>query len=212
MILFTRRARLAPGNSRDAMSWAIAQNERVHRITGLDAHLFATTFSPGVGGIVWAVFVPDLTTLEGASDKLAVDDEFVAASDEAARYLAGGADDTLAQVLHGEPQAGRSNEYVVSIRTVCAAGSLVRGIELGIEIADRATAISGVPTMFSLETTGTYGAVRWTSGYHDAADMERAELAVNSDPDFLAFVDEGAKGVYADSPTATTQTILRRMA
>ena len=67
MYLFSRRARLAPGNTHDSMAWATSITEKVNQIVSLNTGLFAQTFSPEVGTLVWSTFVPDLATLEPAT-------------------------------------------------------------------------------------------------------------------------------------------------
>src|ERR1700760_1812471 len=98
MYLFSRRARLASGNTRASMTWATAITEKVNQITSLNVGLYAQVFSPGLGTLAWSPFVPDLATLEAADDKLLVDDGYVSMLDEGAKYDAGGADDALVQI------------------------------------------------------------------------------------------------------------------
>src|SRR5436190_19102365 len=81
MYLFSRRARLSPGNTREAMAWATAITEKVNQISGLPVSLFTQVFSPGVGTLVWSTFVPDLATLEAATDKLNTDDGYISMGD-----------------------------------------------------------------------------------------------------------------------------------
>ena len=212
MYLFTRRVRLAPGHSREALAWAIDQTERVNRITGINAAAYTLMFSPEVGTVAWSAFVPDLTALEEAADKLAVDDEFVAASDHGAAFIVGGARDTLGMVMHGEPNPNRTVEYVSVVRAVCAGGKLARGLELGARIATEAERISGVPTLFVSGRTGAYGEVAWASGHTDIRSMEAAEQALNADPGFLDLIDREAAGVYNDDPATTEQVVYRHIA
>ena len=212
MYLFTRRVRLAPGHSRKALAWAIDQTERVNRITGINVSAYTTMFSPEVGTITWSAFVPDLTALEEASDKLAVDDEFVTATDQGAALILGGAHDTLGMVVHGEPDPGRTVEYATVARTVCAAGKLGRGLELGATIASEVERITGVPTLFVAGTTGPYGGVAWISGHADIASMEAAEQALTADPGWLELIDGTAAGVYSDEAGGTEQVVYRHIA
>src|SRR5690242_10076713 len=86
MYLFSRQAQLAPGNTRAAMTWATGITEKVNQITGLEVSLFSLTFSPRVGTLAWSTFVPDLPTLEVATDKLLVDDGYVSMVDAGAKY------------------------------------------------------------------------------------------------------------------------------
>jgi hypothetical protein len=212
MYLFTRRARLAPGNTRAAMTWATGVTEKVNQITGLNVGLYAQTFSPEVGSLSWSTFIPDLPTLESATDKLLVDDAYVSMVDDGAKFAQGGADDALLQILYGAPDPSRQIEYATTVQSVCANGNLARGMELGVEIAQRAEKISGIPTLFATGVTGIYGAVGWISGYADVTEMEAAQAKLAADTKFGEFIDKSVRGVYAEQPAETQQLIYRRIA
>jgi hypothetical protein len=212
MYLFSRQIRFGPGSTREQMEWALAQTERVNQITGLQVGLFMQVYSSEVGRVGWSTFVPDLATLEAAGDKLQADDSFVAATDKGAAMTVGGADDTLAQVIYGEPDPNRQIEYVTVVRTVCATGSVGRGMEAGVELAQRAEKIMSTPVIFVADVTGSYGGVGWVSGYENVQAMEAAQQALAGDQEWAKLVDTSTKGVYADEPSATTQLIYRRLA
>jgi hypothetical protein len=211
MYLFSRRARIAPGNTQAAMTWAIGITEKVTQITGLNVSLFTPIFSPEVGTLSWSAFVPDLATLEAATDKLAVDDGYISMVDAGAKFGEGGADDALLQIVYGEPNPNRKVEYVTSVQTVCANGSVARGIELGVEIAQKADKIIGSPGMFATAATGSYGSVGWLNGYADVKELESAQQKLAADTKFAEFIDKSVRGVYTDQPTASRQVILRRI-
>ncbi len=211
MYLFSRRARLAPGNTRDAMSWATSITEKVNQIVSLNTSLFTQTYSPEVGTLVWSTFVPDLATLESATDKLLVDDGYVAMVDAGAKFAQGSIDDTLLQIVSGDPDPNRQVEYATTIQTVCASGSLTKGIELGVEIAQRAEKVIGSPVMFTTSATGPYGAVAWITGYADVNALEAANQALAADTKFGEFVDKSVRGVYAEDPAATESLMYRRI-
>ena len=212
MYLFSRRARLAPGNTRASMTWATGITEKVNQITGLNIGLFGVVFSPELGTLAWSTFVPDLTTLEAANDKLLVDDGYLSMVDDGAKFGTGGADDALVQIVHGEVDPNRQVNYATIVQTTCANGNAMRGVEVGIDIAQQAEKILGTPVLFGTSATGNYGQVGWFSGYADVASMERAQLALASDTKFGEFVDKSVVGVYTDDPTQTQQTIWRRLA
>jgi hypothetical protein len=212
MYLFSRRVRFGTGQTRAAMEWALGQTEKVNKITGLQVSLYMQVYSPEVGSIGWTTFVPDLATLEAAGDKLNVDDDFVSATDKGASLIVGGADDTLSQVIYGQPDPSRSIEYVTAVRSVCATGNLARGMELGVEIAQRAEKITGTPTLFLADVTGTYGGVGWVSGHENVQALEAAQQKLASDPSWAQYLDKEVKGTYTDEPSATTQLVYRRLA
>ena len=213
MYLFSRRARLAPGNTRESMTWATGITEKVNQITGLNVGLFGLTFSPEVGSLAWSTFVPDLATLEAANDKLLVDDGYISMIDAGAKFASGaGADDSLFQLVYGEPDASRPIEYVTTVQTVCTSGSVIKGIEIGVEIAQRAEKALGVPVLFATGATGMYGAVGWFSGYESIAAMERAQQQLSEDTEFGKFVDKSVRGVYTDDPAESQQLVWRHLA
>ncbi|MCU1464520.1 MAG: hypothetical protein JWM72_448 [Actinomycetia bacterium] len=211
MYLFSRRARLAPGNTRAAMAWATDITEKASQVGGLPLSLYAQVFSPMVGTIVWSTFVPDLAALEAATDKLNADDGFISQSDAGTKFVLADEDDSLLQVVYGEPDANRPVEYVGTVQSVCATGNLTKGLELGVEIAQRAEKTAGIPTMFVAGTTGAYGMVGWVSGYADIKEFETAQQKLAADTKFGEFVDKSVRGVYSEEPAATSQLMYRRI-
>lgn len=212
MYLFARRARLANGHLRDSTAWAVAITEKVNQITELNVGLWTSVFSPGLGELVWATFVTDLAILETAEAKLLVDDSYVALVDKGAAFsTTEGADDTLSQLVHGDIDPNREIQYVAVIETTVASGKVGRGMELGVEIAQRAEKVTGLPTAFLADTTGNYGGVRWITGYETVEQLQAAELAISGDVKFTEFVDKEVAGVYLAGPSVTTQRIARRI-
>lgn len=212
MYLFSRGVTLAPGRNRESIAWAVAQTEKVNKITGLQVGLFMQVWSPAVGALRWSTFVSDLATLQAAGDKLNSDDSFVSATDKGAAFTIGGADDMLAQVVHGEPDPARQVEYVSAVRAVCATGSIARGMDVGIELAKRAEKITGAPSLFTADVTGSYGGVGWVSGYANVQALEASQQALAADGSWVAYLDKEVRGVYAEEPSLTTQSIYRRVA
>lgn len=210
MYLFTRRATLAGGRSRDTYEWSLDITERVHRLTGLDVSLYSQVFCAGVGTTVWSTFVPDLQTLEAGFDKLGVDDGFLEASDKGAAFVKGNIDDSLHQVIYGQPDPTRQVEYVGVVRAVCASGQLARGMEIAVEVAQRAEKLTGHPTLAVADSTGSYGGVGWITPYGNIRDLEAGGQAL-ADPSFVEFLDTNVSAVYLPDPNITAQTIYRRI-
>ncbi len=210
MYLFSRQGRISGGHTREALEWAVGITELANQITGLGVSLYSQVYSPAFGTMVWSCFVPDLATLEAGGDKLLADDAFVAADDKGASLTDGGYDDALFQVLYGEPDPNRP-EYVTAVRAVCRNGKLARGLEIGVEAAQRAEKLTGTRGMFLMETTGDYGAVEWVQGHTDVKAMEAAQAALATDPSWLAYIDKEVADCYVEAPGATTQLIYRHM-
>jgi hypothetical protein len=211
MYLFTRRTRLARGHGRAGLEWAHTMTELANQNTGLDVRLWATVFSEGAGTVSWSAFAPDLTTLETGGDKLEVDNVYQAEIDMGAALTEGGLDDSLVEVIHGEPNPQLVPEYVSSVQSACLPGQFGVGFAAAIEIAEKAEAITGHTTLVVRNVTGPYAGVGWLSGSPDIATLEADAQALNADPSWVPFIDERAT-VFDANPAATAATIHRRLA
>ena len=210
--LFSRQARLGPGNIADAMGWATRITEKVNAVTELDVSLWSTVFSPALGTLSWVAIVEDLAQLEAADGKLMVDGAYLDLLDEGAKYSNGQlADDSLVNLIYMDPGAADSNPtYVSVVDAVLTPGAYVRGIELGVEIAQRASKISGQPVSFGAAQTGVYGGVAWVAGYDSVEQLQAAGEALAADASFSKLLDDEASKAYQAG--ATTQTVHRKVA
>jgi hypothetical protein len=190
MFVFTRSGRFAPGANRDVISFIEAVTEQARQETGLDIHAWSSTMSPELGTVVWATLAEDLEHLEQANDKLLASESFIDLVDRGAGLFAGPLSDGLAQVVAGEvdPSAPTPN-YITVARAVAANGQLRAAFAGGVEIAEVATRITGVPTMFLVSSTGAYGGCAWSSGFADIGQLERADAALMADDAWIDLID-----------------------
>lgn len=190
MYLFTRAGRFGPGSIREVMTFVGEVTEKVRQESGLDVHAWSSTMSPEVGAVVWAAFVEDLEHLQQADDKLNTSDAFVELVDRGAGLFAGPIVDGLAQVVAGDVDpSSPTPAYVTATTAVGANGRLRAAVEGGVEIAQAATRITGVPTMFLVASTGPYGGCMWSSGFADITQLEQAEAALMADTGWLDLID-----------------------
>jgi hypothetical protein len=211
MYLFTRTGRVRPGNIRESMAWAVAITEKVNQVTSLDVGLWTSVFSPASGTLAWSSIIENLVALEDANAKLMVDDGFIEQADRGAAFINdAGLDDEVGSFVHLGGQPTDDPKYVAVVRSELVPGGFAKGIEAGVQIAQRATEIGGQPTSFLVGTTGKYGGVAWITGTTTLQELEQAEQALNADASFVQLIDQVAPGVYL--PGITTQTIWNRLA
>ena len=208
MYLFNRTTKLTGGNQRESLAWAMEITEKVNQITSLNVNLWQTLFSPEVGRLGWTCVVESLSDLEDADAKLNVDNVFLDIADRGAQFTNGELDDELAQIL-GEVDPNANPTHVAVVRTTMANGQFARGVEVGLEIAQRATTLGGLNTIFLLSSTGGYASCGWITGATSLKELEQSEAAVNANPDFVAFIDSEAANCYL--PGVTTQSMYRRI-
>ena len=213
MYLFSRTARLVPGNQAASMAWALTLTEKVNQIAEIDVTLWTRVFSPGVGELTWTAIVDDLSLLENTDAKLMADTGFQMLADEGAKMLGSeGLTDGLAQFItpFTAPEAGAAApNYANIVTATLAPGSMANGIAVGLEIAERAGEVTGLPVSFLSAVTGVYGAVEWVATCDTVQQLQAAQTAITSDAKLIELIDKKGGTVY--QPNAE-QFCVRRLA
>jgi hypothetical protein len=206
MYVFTRSARLAPGNVRDSMAWALNVTEKVNQISEAHFRLWTTVSSPRVGTLSWVTTIEDLEVLEATDAKLMADDSYHSLLEQGAKHLSADAlDDNLIRLIVADADASTNETNFVSVnQAVLAPGHSVRGIEVGVEIAQRAKKTMGRPISFGASATGDYGAVGWTGYYESMQQLQQAQEALAADADFAKYLDKEASHVYQANRSSVT--------
>lgn len=207
--LFTRSVRVS-GNLLDSMAWSARITEKVNQIAEISVSLWTPVMSPQINTLTWTSVVTDLAALTATDEKLMADSGYLDLVAEGAAFNAGsGVDDQLIQLVHADPDGGDTAQYAATVRAVLAPGAFRTGVELGVEIAQRAKAIGGRPTSFGVSSTGVYGEVGWITLFDSIEQLQASEEAVNSDEAFLELLDTKASAAYL--PGEARQVISRKI-
>jgi hypothetical protein len=207
--LFTRSLRVS-GSLVDSMSWSTRITEKVNQIAEQTFALWTPVLSPQINRLTWATVVEDLAALTATDEKLMADGAFLELVAEGSKYnTSGEVDDQLVSFVHLDPEGSESAEYVAIVRATLAPGSFVEGVTLGVEIAQRAKAVTGHATSFGQATTGTYGEVGWMTLYDTIEQLQAAEEKINADAEFVALLDGRASKAYLAG--SATQSISRKV-
>ena len=68
---------------------------------------------------------------------------------------------------------------------VVANGQYAEAAAWGVEMAELVQEVTNLPTMFLVDSYGTFGQVTWLSGAPDLATADAAGEAINTNPDYL---------------------------
>lgn len=205
MYISTRSARLAPGNLRDSMAWALSVTEKVNQISEVPVNLWTRVNSPGVGTLSWAATVEDLEVLEAMDTKLMADEGYHLLVDQGARYVSADAlDDSLIRLILADTDVSADTHFVSINQAVLAPGHSVRGIEVGIEVAQRAKKAAGCPVSFGASLTGGYGTVGWIGYYESVRQLQKAQEALAANTEFARYLDKEASQVYLPNTSSVT--------
>lgn len=209
--LFTRSLQLAPGKMLDSMAWSVKITEKVNAISDTPVAMWTPVMSPDIGRLTWTAVVDDLATLTSMEEKLMADPGYLELVEEGARYNSGaGVTDGLISYVHADRDGVATAQFSSVVRAVLAPGAAVSGITLGVEIAQRAKAITGRPTSFGASQTGTYGEVGWIALYDSIDQVQAASEALSADAEWAAMLDEKASKAYLAGHSA--QFINRKVA
>jgi hypothetical protein len=198
MYLFSRTVRLGAGNPEKQLAWALKITEKVNQISETPVDLWSSVFSPNAQTLVWTTTVDDLLTLETIESKLISDSGYVSLVEEGAAHGSGDpVDDGLLQFVFADPATAEVDAtYATTVQATLAPGGSARGMELGVETAQRVGKISGCPTSFCASLTGAYGAVEWISVYSSIEQLQRGQEAIGVDAEFAQMVDKELSKVY----------------
>jgi hypothetical protein len=193
------------------MAWALKMTEKVNAIAETRVSLWSTVMSPELGRLTWTTVVDDLAVLTALDEKLLADPGYNDLAAEGAQFDSGsGIDDGLVRFVHVDREGVENAAYATLVRAVLAPGSSAMGIELGVEIAQRAKKITGRPTSFTAAQTGVYGGVGWVALYDTIDQVQAASEALAADAAFAKLLDEKASKAYL--PGHSTQTVSRKLA
>jgi hypothetical protein len=208
--LFTRSVQLAGGNLLDSMAWSVKITEKVNAVAETPVLLWSSLMSPDLGRLTWSTAVEDLSTLASMDDKLMADPGYLELVEEGTRFTGGTATDGLVRFIHADRDGVATAQFSTVVRAVIAPGAFVDGTVLGVEIAERAKAITGRPTSFGASQSGVYGEVGWIALYDSIDQVQAAGEALAADAEFAMLLDERASKAYIAG--ASTQVINRRVA
>jgi len=199
MYLYSLSARPGPANPVKVMDWAVRMTEKVNQIGEAPVALWTPVMSPASGTLAWTAVVPDLAMVMDTQSKLLADSGYLALVDEATELLSPTESpiEGLMQLVYGDRDAASIDaHYAVTVLAKLAPGSMRSGAELGVEIAQKAKRITGLPTSFAVGVTGEYGAVMWVSLAETIQQVQAANEAMNADEDFVKLLDKQAANAY----------------
>ena len=186
MYLFTRLATLR-GNERKAMGWAVEMTTYVNDHSDHTVTLWRADFGYPVGTVAWSAWVASQDALNKGFARLADDDGYFDMVDKGQEFIVEPPNDMFRQSINGEPAS--TPPPVGSVTTVTTAvvanGKYAEAGAWGVEMAELVQKVTNLPTLFLVDSYGTFGQVTWLSGAPDLATADAAGEAINTNPDYL---------------------------
>lgn len=185
MQLFSRRVLLA-GPPAEIAAYAAGMRALVSEKTGREIALWSAGFGAPLGTMLYTARVEGLADLAEITGGLMADPEYHARLEEGRGFTAAPAEDSLAQPIHGElgdpPPVG-------AVATVTSAvvkgGAFQDAIAWGVDMAQYGESVTGVPTLFTMNSYGPFGTLNWVGVSADAAAADAAGAALNGDAGYI---------------------------
>jgi hypothetical protein len=186
MYLFSRRATLT-GSERRSMTWAAEVSVYVDAHSSHTLTAWRADFGYPVGTVIWSAWVDSLEAMNAGFAALAEDDGYEAMTDKGLEFMTSGAEDELRQAIHGGPgDAPPPIGAVTTVTTaVMAGGSYSDAATWGVEMAQLVEEVTGLPTLFLVDSYGTFGQVTWLSGAPDLATADSSTETINAHSEYL---------------------------
>jgi hypothetical protein len=149
--------------------------------------LWRADFGYPVGTVAWSAWVESQAALSAGFAALAEDEGYFKLLADGAEFLSTPAEDFLRQALHGGPaDAPPAVGAVATVTTaVVAGGKYDQGVTWGVEMAQLVEEVTKLPTLFLLDSYGTFGQVTWLSGAPDLATADAAGEAINANDKYM---------------------------
>jgi hypothetical protein len=202
MYLFIRRRRPEPSKLAAATNWYVEVIHQVREATGKDVSGWSTVMSPDTGTCMGAVWVEHLEEVEQLFDKLRVSHEYTNLIERSAGLFVGPLEDSIIEVVHGN-RLRTKPEYTLIHRAVPANGMMREAVAVAIDAAKLHETITGVPVVFGTSMTGAFGECNWFASFGSINDVEKAGVALNSDPRWADLIDRLGLLFTADSGIGT---------
>jgi hypothetical protein len=156
--------------------------------------------------------VDNLTSLEAATDVLAVDAAYLDLVAKARDWSRTPPEDSLLRMIHtagGEYVRPGVGAYAEGTTAVPAEGKLAKAGAWGVEISDVHSQLTHSSVLFCTSAYGAFAEVRWIAMYDSAAAVDSAAELIAKDDDYLAKLDEGGE-LFVEG--AARRTLARRIA
>jgi hypothetical protein len=200
MYIVGRTRHINQAKGRAGFAVAVEAGSRASEILGFPIFVWSSVFPANGPAVSWSTRVEHLADAAAIDETLFADEDFAQWVEDNDDLFVGPSSDVVSQVVHGAP-TGPPKAYVQVTQGTCANGAFSDGMIFGVEIAETAARITGIPVMFVTPVVGSYGAVGWLSSVDDLAEVEAANAALAGNDEWLKLVDRAG---HAFNPGVTS--------
>ena len=186
MKLFSRRVTLA-GTPADYGPFATQVAQHVSTATGRELALWGVVLGAPRGTMMFTARVEGVADWQEMSAPLMADAGYLALIAANQHLLTGVVEDQLLQGIGSDipDESPPIGAFATLTTTMVANGAYADAMAWGVDMAELATAVTGMPVRFVMNHYGPFGAVGWIGVGPDAASVDQSTAALDADAEYL---------------------------
>lgn len=189
MYLFNRTAKFKGEHAAAGAAFAVEVAAVASKITGHPIAVFQAAFGAPLGTIMWTVRHQSHAELGDAMTKLLSDATYNQMVLDNAHLFEGDIVDSFNNVVSSTLDATVRPYYALVLATA-ANGKMAEAVAFGVKAQAHVAKATGLPTAFSTNVYGAFGAVSWITGADSMADLDKIAAMQATDAGYHAIIQE----------------------
>lgn len=186
MQLFTRRVQMT-GPPAELMAYYTEMQAFASGLAGREIALWNIVMGAPVGSAAYTMRVEGLADLSATMQAIVGDAEYTERVSGMVDRIAAPTEDTIATVLHGElgDESPPVGAYGVVTSALIGNGAYADAVAWGVDVAQYASQVGGLPVIFTMDGFGDFGRVNWVSVGPDVGSVDNSLNALTADAGYV---------------------------
>lgn len=192
MYLFSKTATIHPDHIQSAIGFSLEAAAHASRVTGKPIATWTTVYGGSLAGVGWSMRIDSLAENGALLAKLEADRNYTNLVASARGYFEGPVEDSVSQIVsaHGD---GNIGNYVQLTQAQCAAGRIAEAMAWGADMTALVFKLTGLNSSMVRSMFGPWAQLGWITNAETLADVDRANDATSSNPEYIERIDQGGE-------------------
>ena len=192
MYLFSKTATIHPEHVQPAIGFSLEAAAYASKVTGKPISTWSTVYGGSLAGVGWSMRVDSLAENGALLAKLEGDRNYANLVASARGYFEGPVEDTISQFVtaHGDGSVG---DYVQITQAQCSAGHIAEAMAWGADMTALVFKLTGLNSSMVRSMFGPWAQLSWITNAETLADVDRANDATSSSPEYIERIDQGGE-------------------
>jgi hypothetical protein len=188
MYIFSRTGSLDRNHLADGMASSVQIAAKVAQVTGREVRVFNVRYGQPYGTVMFSVRAESFAENAEMWEKLATDQGYLDMASSISSKFSTLPTDRALSILVASPDVAGRHLYATTTATA-ANGKMAEAVAFGAR-AQGVVAAAGFPSWFGASAFGAFGEMMWATGLDTAADVDRFQTFMSTDPGMQQIVAE----------------------